>query len=360
MRFKDAQIALKNKYALIFGPTTGAEAVSKHIANTLYTPLAQGYLAIGGTVSRSLSLVSKDLGKRVEKGWTDPFSSSLILNATALAQRILTPIASSRQWDYPILRPISQTIIGLARFSDITLKDASTILEMPARATKIFTPRPWEAFISDHKILTGKATTAVFFAIYGICWFVIRIVDVNVRFFQAIAYKIQAGRRITDTARAQVVGVEKKLRSFFIENIEVRETQVRKKLVGSAASAMTKKILNFGASTSLRLVVGFGVSYLLSSQIRLINSNNNLISQETERTIVYLVGHAIMQSFVTLNLIYKTHAYAAFFKEFMKEVEPTWDPSQHTLFYRKNLITSAIKLNKIKKQTNKLRLNNKV
>jgi hypothetical protein len=59
------------------------------------------------------------LGHYLKKGWIDTFSFKFIEMMIQWLQGITEPIANCASINFPLLKQISQSVIGFARFTDV-------------------------------------------------------------------------------------------------------------------------------------------------------------------------------------------------------------------------------------------------
>ena len=77
------------------------------------------YLTIKTLSSKLISVSYPSLGHYLKKGWIDTFSFKFIEMMIQWLQGITEPIANCASINFPLLKQISQSVIGFARFTDV-------------------------------------------------------------------------------------------------------------------------------------------------------------------------------------------------------------------------------------------------
>ena len=350
--FRQAKRTLHSKLLL---HELGIQKVSLYVHDHYLQPAAAwAYLNMGTLLSKAVSVMSTNLGHRLKEGWTDPLSSAFIRKMTRQLQGITEPLATCKPINLPVLKQISQSIIGLARLADVSLKDTSSVLGLTDRTTKIFSWRPWEAFVTKDQNIVENAVGLVALWFFWVIWCTIKVVGLSICGIQKLAHKVKFGRTLTDSYRQKLKSNETRFIGFFERMIQNQETKTRKKVIKKAVTLTTRKALFFATASTIRSYLVRGVVVALFGQMYFSGLTDLLERHGLSDQAHWIVDHGTVKIFFLINLVVKVCTITAFFRKIAQDVDGGYSPSNHTIFYKKSLANGLYNFFKIKNRAKKL------
>lgn len=350
--FRQAKRTLHSKVLI---HELGIHKVSSYIRDRYLHPAVNwAFIKVGSLTSKAVSIMSPNLGHSLKEGWTDPFSSAFIRKMTRQLQGITEPLANCKPINLPVLKQISQSVIGLARLADVSLKDTSSVLGLTDRTTKIFSWRPWEAFVTKDQNIVENAVGLVALWFFWVIWCTIKVVDLSICGIQKLAHKVKVGRTLADSYRQKLKSNETRFIGFFERMIQNQETKTRKKVIKKAVTWTTRKALFFATASTIRSYLARGVVVALFGQMYFSGLTDLLERHGLSDQAHWIVDHGTVKTFFLMNLAVKVCSAAAFFREIAQDVDGSYSPSNHTIFYKKSLANGLYNLFRINGRAKKL------
>lgn len=322
------------------------EAWSKKLTSRiLYPVVSKGYTLLEKTVPRSIGWISPDWGQKLQEGWRDPVSSEKLLSASKKIQSHVEPLAAKDPSAYPRMNRMAKMVIGLARFIDVSLKDATTILELPARASKLYNSRPLKAFIADKTTILGKIKGGVVCAVYSLIYLILKLVSWIIWGSQTISQTVHMGRHITDSVKGMYDHVESGINYLFESKIREKEIKIRKELVSKGAKGITKLFLYLFSSTCIRALVQKSV---LIGGVFALRALFPMPEESTfHQSVEWLMDKATFYSLFGVSLLLKIQTATVFFDEFTKDFGSKYNVKDHSLIYNKSFFSVYFNFKKL-------------